>query len=340
MANVIWATGYRTAFDWIRLPVVGDDGWPIQRRGVVPAAPGLYFLGLPFMWSMSSGLIGGVGRDAEYIVGRIAARARSASARRKREVAEPDHGDLSRPRTIHMLVCPVYRPGRRYVRPDRPDARIRVESGRPTARVGGTGRTHTECRRGRYSGQTAAGARVQRRSRTTSTSATTPAMARTAPRMISMRRSLASRRCNLWSRGADLGCAPSRWSGCRLVLGRRRRLGEAHPRELSIEPRVGWLVDRLASGPGQLRFIRCCDGLRPGRGRWARGCRVVVHHMHRSRAADGSAAPSPRRRVSCGPASVAASTSSAVCGSTASSSTSENGIGASFAATRVSGASR
>ena len=86
VANVVWATGYRTAFDWIRLPVVGDDGWPIQRRGVVPAAPGLYFLGLPFLWSMSSGLIGGVGRDAGYIAGRIAARATSASARRKREV--------------------------------------------------------------------------------------------------------------------------------------------------------------------------------------------------------------------------------------------------------------
>ena len=85
VANVIWATGFRTAFGWIRLPVIGDDGWPIQRRGVVPAAPGLYFLGLPFLWSMSSALIGGVGRDAEYIVGRIAARARPASARRKRE---------------------------------------------------------------------------------------------------------------------------------------------------------------------------------------------------------------------------------------------------------------
>ena len=87
VANVIWATGYRTAFEWIRLPVVGEDGWPIQRRGVVPTAPGLYFLGLPFLWSMSSALIGGVGRDAEYIVGRIAARATSASARRKREVS-------------------------------------------------------------------------------------------------------------------------------------------------------------------------------------------------------------------------------------------------------------
>ena len=62
---------------------MGDDGWPIQRRGVVPSVPGLYFLGLPFMWSMSSGLIGGVGRDAEHVVGRIAARAPSATARRK-----------------------------------------------------------------------------------------------------------------------------------------------------------------------------------------------------------------------------------------------------------------
>jgi putative flavoprotein involved in K+ transport len=41
-------------------------------RGVIEAIPGLYFVGLPFLYSISSALVGGVGRDAEYIVDHIA----------------------------------------------------------------------------------------------------------------------------------------------------------------------------------------------------------------------------------------------------------------------------
>jgi putative flavoprotein involved in K+ transport len=75
--TVIWATGYRPDFDWIRLPILDADGWPRQQRGVIAAAPGLYTLGLPFMDSLASALIGGVGRDAAYLAPRIAAHARS-----------------------------------------------------------------------------------------------------------------------------------------------------------------------------------------------------------------------------------------------------------------------
>jgi putative flavoprotein involved in K+ transport len=81
VANVIWATGFRPEFGWIGLPVIGEDGWPLHRRGEVPSAPGLYFLGLPFLWSVSSALIGGVGRDAEYVVAKIAAFRDAATAR-------------------------------------------------------------------------------------------------------------------------------------------------------------------------------------------------------------------------------------------------------------------
>jgi putative flavoprotein involved in K+ transport len=69
--TVIWATGFRHAYPWICLPVIGPDGWPIHERGVVPSAPGLYFVGLPFQYAASSALIGGVGRDANYVVERI-----------------------------------------------------------------------------------------------------------------------------------------------------------------------------------------------------------------------------------------------------------------------------
>ncbi|HZB60652.1 MAG TPA: NAD(P)/FAD-dependent oxidoreductase [Actinomycetota bacterium] len=74
VANVVWCTGYRPDFSWIDLPVQGDDGQPRHDRGVVAGQPGLYFVGLFFQTAVSSALVGGVGRDAEQIVARIAAR--------------------------------------------------------------------------------------------------------------------------------------------------------------------------------------------------------------------------------------------------------------------------
>jgi putative flavoprotein involved in K+ transport len=78
-ANVIWCTGYRPDFSWIDLPVFGDEEDPIEpihQRGIVADAPGLYFVGLFFLYAMSSGFLPGVGRDAEYVVKHIARRAR------------------------------------------------------------------------------------------------------------------------------------------------------------------------------------------------------------------------------------------------------------------------
>jgi putative flavoprotein involved in K+ transport len=77
VANVIWCTGFRKDFGWIDLPIVGEDGYPRQERGVVATAPGLYFVGLKFQRSFASMLVGGAGRDAAYVAGRIAARARA-----------------------------------------------------------------------------------------------------------------------------------------------------------------------------------------------------------------------------------------------------------------------
>jgi putative flavoprotein involved in K+ transport len=71
VANVIWCTGFRADFSWIALPVFGDDGEPIHDRGVVAGAPGLYFVGRPFLYGFTSSLIGGVGRDAEHIANHI-----------------------------------------------------------------------------------------------------------------------------------------------------------------------------------------------------------------------------------------------------------------------------
>jgi putative flavoprotein involved in K+ transport len=71
VANVIWCTGFRQDFDWIDLPVFGHDHRPVHDRGEAPE-PGLYFVGLDFLYSFSSENVGGVGRDARHIVRRIA----------------------------------------------------------------------------------------------------------------------------------------------------------------------------------------------------------------------------------------------------------------------------
>jgi putative flavoprotein involved in K+ transport len=81
VANVVWATGFRQVFDWIRLPVFGHDGYPREVRGVVAEAPGLFFCGLSFQYAFSSMLVTGAGRDAAYVVDRIAARERQAARR-------------------------------------------------------------------------------------------------------------------------------------------------------------------------------------------------------------------------------------------------------------------
>ena len=73
VGNVIWSTGFKAGFDWIRLPVFGQDHEPQHRSGIVESHPGLYFLGLPFLHAMSSSMIHGVGRDAARIARAIQA---------------------------------------------------------------------------------------------------------------------------------------------------------------------------------------------------------------------------------------------------------------------------
>jgi putative flavoprotein involved in K+ transport len=73
VANIVWATGYRPAFDWVHLDVFDQDGQPAHSRGIT-AEPGVYFIGLFFLSSAASSLVGGVGRDASYIAQHIAAR--------------------------------------------------------------------------------------------------------------------------------------------------------------------------------------------------------------------------------------------------------------------------
>ena len=79
VANVIWCTGFHYGFSWIDLPVMGEHE-PLHERGIVPSQPGLYFVGLEFLYAFSSTMIHGVGRDAERIAKAIAARASRPTA--------------------------------------------------------------------------------------------------------------------------------------------------------------------------------------------------------------------------------------------------------------------
>jgi putative flavoprotein involved in K+ transport len=73
IGTVIWATGYRPDLEWVGLPFLDGDGYPVQRRGVTPI-PGLYILGLDWLHTAKSGLFAGIGEDAAYIAERIAGR--------------------------------------------------------------------------------------------------------------------------------------------------------------------------------------------------------------------------------------------------------------------------
>jgi putative flavoprotein involved in K+ transport len=71
--TIIWSTGFKYDFDWIKLPITGEHNFPIQRRGVTEYS-GLYFMGLQWMYGSKSAQFIGVGEDAEYVAGHAAER--------------------------------------------------------------------------------------------------------------------------------------------------------------------------------------------------------------------------------------------------------------------------
>jgi len=86
-SNVIWCTGFRPDFSWIDLPVFGEKGQPVHERGIVETEPGLYFVGVHFLYAFSSTMIHGVGRDARHVAEEIARRELLSPAARIRAAA-------------------------------------------------------------------------------------------------------------------------------------------------------------------------------------------------------------------------------------------------------------
>lgn len=72
ITSIIWCIGFSPDFTWVEAPVFNGRGHPGHQRGVT-AQPGLYFLGLPWLYTWGSGRFSGVAKDAQYLVDRISA---------------------------------------------------------------------------------------------------------------------------------------------------------------------------------------------------------------------------------------------------------------------------
>lgn len=87
ISAVIWSTGYHTDFSWIDIPVFDGKGYPGHERGVTPVH-GLYFLGLPWLYTWGSGRFSGIARDANYLADCIALKNRVLPRQLNRSVNE------------------------------------------------------------------------------------------------------------------------------------------------------------------------------------------------------------------------------------------------------------
>jgi putative flavoprotein involved in K+ transport len=71
ITTIIWATGYKQDFSWLKVDAFDDKGAPIHQRGV-SKEPGVYFLGLPWQSRRGSTFLWGVWHDAKFIADQIA----------------------------------------------------------------------------------------------------------------------------------------------------------------------------------------------------------------------------------------------------------------------------
>jgi putative flavoprotein involved in K+ transport len=84
VSNVVWCTGFHPGHAFIDMPIFDESGEPKHDGGVVSSAPGLYFVGLHFLYAMSSAMIHGVGRDAARIVETLMQHRKVTEAARER----------------------------------------------------------------------------------------------------------------------------------------------------------------------------------------------------------------------------------------------------------------
>jgi putative flavoprotein involved in K+ transport len=86
ITTVVWATGYRRRYSWLRLPVLDRRG-DIAHTGGVTSSPGVYVLGMQFQRRRNSNFIDGVGKDARYLADEIAAQLAHRQGHARRAIA-------------------------------------------------------------------------------------------------------------------------------------------------------------------------------------------------------------------------------------------------------------
>lgn len=70
ITSIIWSIGFTPDFSWLDLPVFNGMGAPVHRRGVANEK-GVYFIGLPWLYTWGSGRFSGVAADAAYLSNEI-----------------------------------------------------------------------------------------------------------------------------------------------------------------------------------------------------------------------------------------------------------------------------
>jgi putative flavoprotein involved in K+ transport len=71
ISSVVWCIGFGSDYGWIRAPIFDGRGRPCHNRGVTDV-PGLYVVGLPWLYTWGSGRFSGIARDAEYLAELVA----------------------------------------------------------------------------------------------------------------------------------------------------------------------------------------------------------------------------------------------------------------------------
>ncbi len=67
LSAIVWCIGFRPDYQWLQVPVFDGKGYPQHTRGVTNF-PGLYFIGLPWLYTWGSGRFSGIDQDAHHVV--------------------------------------------------------------------------------------------------------------------------------------------------------------------------------------------------------------------------------------------------------------------------------
>lgn len=69
--SIVWCTGFRPDYSWLRVPVLDEKGYLRHDGGVVSGSPGLYALGLPVLRRRKSTFIHGIEDDAREVTAHL-----------------------------------------------------------------------------------------------------------------------------------------------------------------------------------------------------------------------------------------------------------------------------